>query len=215
MSEKKPVKRKRSYRYRVVCSICQKEIVAEYQDVHAKTKHKGKDVKFTIAVDSKQTKLCFGTGGETVATPKKCKNDCEKNTEDNEAEGNGSDPQTSLTCVTETLSSAENIEGRDAEIAETTESSVESVCHITVASSIHNIDNNEVQVEELPQNDMICSSPTTGCYINGKMLALSKYVRIINSSGTFKSGCLRIVHLFVTPSVFALPLIISRVTCIN
>ena len=44
MSEKKPVKRKRAYRYRVVCSVCQKEIVAEYQNVHAETKQ-GKECK--------------------------------------------------------------------------------------------------------------------------------------------------------------------------
>ncbi len=166
MSEKKTVKRKRAYRYRVVCSVCQKEIVAEYQDVHAKTKHKGKNVKFSVAVDAKQAKLCFATGGETVAImPKRRNIDGDTDRVDNEAEGSENHLQTSLKCVTETVSSAENIEGRDAEI---TESSVSS---ITVAVSVHN---NDVPVRELSQNDLTCSSPATG-YSHGKILSLSKY----------------------------------------
>ncbi|CAB4038348.1 Hypothetical predicted protein, partial [Paramuricea clavata] len=155
MSEQKPVKRKRAYRYRVVCSVCQKEIVAEYQDVHAKTKHKGKKVKFTVAVDAKQAKLCFATAGETVAiTTKRKKSDGDTDRVDNDAEGSENDCQTTLKCVNETVSSAENIEGRDAEL---TESSVSS---ITVAVSVHN--NDVVPVRELSQNDPTYSFPSTG-----------------------------------------------------
>ena len=41
MSNAAPQKRKRAYRHRVKCSECKKEIVAEYQDAHARTKHVG------------------------------------------------------------------------------------------------------------------------------------------------------------------------------
>ena len=49
MSNPVPQKRKRAYRHRVKCSECKKEIVAEYQDAHARTKHVGKKVKFSIS----------------------------------------------------------------------------------------------------------------------------------------------------------------------
>ena len=123
--------------------------------------NKGKNVKFTVAVDAKQAKLCFATSGETVAImPKRRNIDGDTDRVDNEVEGSF---QTSLKCVTETVLSAENIEGRDAEIT--------SVSSITVAASVHN---NDVPVRELSQNDLTCSSPTTG-YSHGKILSLSKY----------------------------------------
>ena len=49
MSNPAPQKRYRVYRHRVTCSECKKDIVAEYQDVHARTRHIGKKVKFTVS----------------------------------------------------------------------------------------------------------------------------------------------------------------------
>ena len=71
MSQQTPLKRRRAYRHRVICSICQKEILSEYQVTHAKTKHKGKKVKFTIPVDATQSKLCFTTNNKTAANSSK------------------------------------------------------------------------------------------------------------------------------------------------
>ena len=49
MSNPAPQKRKRAYRHRFKCSECKKEIVVEYQDARAKTKHIRKKVKFTTS----------------------------------------------------------------------------------------------------------------------------------------------------------------------
>ena len=66
MSQVPPPKHKRAYCHRVICSICQKEILAKHQTVHAKTKHKGKKVKFTVAIDATQSKLCFTAVDKTT-----------------------------------------------------------------------------------------------------------------------------------------------------
>ena len=49
MSNPAPQKPKRAYRHPVKLSECKKEIVAEYQDAHAKTKHMGDKVSFTFS----------------------------------------------------------------------------------------------------------------------------------------------------------------------
>ena len=59
MSNPAPQKRKRAYRHRVTCSECKKDIVAEYQDAHARTKHIGKRVKFTVSRAPNQSQLGF------------------------------------------------------------------------------------------------------------------------------------------------------------
>ena len=55
----------------MICSVCQKEILSEYQVTHAKTKHKGKIVKFTIPVNATESMLCFTTDDKTVANTSK------------------------------------------------------------------------------------------------------------------------------------------------
>ena len=65
--------RKRTYRHRVICSECGKEIVAEYQDAHAKTKHKGKKVKFTVPRAPNQSQLGFTNSDEAITSMPKCR----------------------------------------------------------------------------------------------------------------------------------------------
>ena len=65
-------KRKRAYCHRVKCSECKKQIVAEYQDAHARTKHIDKKVKFTISRAPNQSQLGFTDGDETVTKMVKC-----------------------------------------------------------------------------------------------------------------------------------------------
>lgn len=65
--------RKRAYRHRVICSECGKEIVAEYQDAHAKTRHKGKEVKFTVPRAPNQSQLGFTNSDETITSMPKCR----------------------------------------------------------------------------------------------------------------------------------------------
>ena len=65
--------RKRAYRHRVICSECGKEIVAEYQDAHAKTKHKGKKVKFTVPRAPNQSQLGFTNSDEAITSMPKCR----------------------------------------------------------------------------------------------------------------------------------------------
>lgn len=72
MSNPAPQKRKRAYRHRVKCSECKKEIVAEYQDAHARTKHVGKKVKFSISRAPNQSQLGFTGGDETITNMVKC-----------------------------------------------------------------------------------------------------------------------------------------------
>ena len=72
MSNPAPQKRKRAYRHRVKCSECKKEIVAEYQDAHVRTKHIGKKVKFTISRAPNQSQLGFTGGDETITNMVKC-----------------------------------------------------------------------------------------------------------------------------------------------
>ena len=72
MSNPAPQKRKRVYRHSVKCSECKKEIFAEYQDVHARTKHTGKKVKFTISRAPNQSELRFTGGDETITNTVKC-----------------------------------------------------------------------------------------------------------------------------------------------
>ena len=73
MSNPAPQKRKRAYRHRVKCSECKKkEIVAEYQDAHARTKHIGKKVKFSISRAQNQSQLGFTRGDETITNMVKC-----------------------------------------------------------------------------------------------------------------------------------------------
>ena len=57
--------KKRPYRHRVICEKCQKEINSDNKENHIKTKHNGRDVKFTIAQDKKQCPLCFGLSSST------------------------------------------------------------------------------------------------------------------------------------------------------
>ena len=70
MSNPAPQKRKRAYRHRVKCSECKKEIVAEYQDAHARTKHVGKKVSISRAPN--QSQLGFTGGDETITNMVKC-----------------------------------------------------------------------------------------------------------------------------------------------
>ena len=72
MSNPAPQKRKRAYRHRVTCSECKKDIVAEYQDAHARTKHIGKKVKFTVSRAPNQSQLGFAGGDETITNMLKC-----------------------------------------------------------------------------------------------------------------------------------------------
>ena len=75
MSNPAPQKHKRAYRHRVTCSECKKTsyvIVAEYQDAHARTKHVGKKVKFTVSRAPNQTQLGFTGGDETITNMLKC-----------------------------------------------------------------------------------------------------------------------------------------------
>ena len=65
-------RRKRAYRHRVKCSESKKEIVVEYQDAHAGTKHIGKKVKFTICRTPNQSQLHFTGGDETITNMVKC-----------------------------------------------------------------------------------------------------------------------------------------------
>ena len=59
MSNPAAQKRKRAYRHRVTCSECKKDIVAEYQDAHARTKHIGKKPKFTVSRAPNQSQLGY------------------------------------------------------------------------------------------------------------------------------------------------------------
>ena len=52
---------------RVNCSECKRYIVAEYQDAHARTKHIGKKVKFSLSRAPNQLQLGF-TGGDKAIT---------------------------------------------------------------------------------------------------------------------------------------------------
>ena len=72
MSNPAPPKRKRAYRHRVTCSECKKDIIAEYQDAHARTKHIGKKVKFTVSRAANQSQLVFTGGDETITNMLKC-----------------------------------------------------------------------------------------------------------------------------------------------
>ena len=77
MSNPAPQKRKRAYRHRVTCSECKKDIVAEYQDAHTRTKHIGKRVKFTVSRAPNQSQLGFTGGDETINILKYSKIDAE------------------------------------------------------------------------------------------------------------------------------------------
>ena len=77
MSNPAPQKRKRAYHHRVTCSECKKDIVAEYQDAHARTKHIGKRVKFTVSRAPNQSQLGFTGGDETINMLKYSKIDAE------------------------------------------------------------------------------------------------------------------------------------------
>ena len=50
---------KHPYRHRVSCSECSKNIDSDYKDRHAKSKHPGKNLKFTTIVSPSQTQLNF------------------------------------------------------------------------------------------------------------------------------------------------------------
>ena len=77
MSNPAPQKRKRAYRHRITCSECKKDIVAEYQDARARTKHIGKRVKFTVSRAPNQSQLGFTGGDETINMLKYSKIDAE------------------------------------------------------------------------------------------------------------------------------------------
>ena len=72
MSNPAPQKQKPSYHHRVKCSKCKKEIVAEYQGAHARTRHVGKKVKFIISRAPDQSQLGFTGGDETITNMVKC-----------------------------------------------------------------------------------------------------------------------------------------------
>ena len=77
MSNPAPQKRKGAYRHRVTCSECKKDIVAEYPNAHARTKHIGKRVKFTVSRAPNQSQLGFTSGDETINMLKYSKIDAE------------------------------------------------------------------------------------------------------------------------------------------
>ena len=52
-------KRKRSYRQRVICAECKREVDFDYKDNHAKTVHKGKKVAFVMVRERNQSQLAF------------------------------------------------------------------------------------------------------------------------------------------------------------
>ena len=58
--------RKRSYRHRIRCEKCQKDMNSDYKESHIKNKHNGQYVKFTIIQDQKQSRLCFGLSSSTI-----------------------------------------------------------------------------------------------------------------------------------------------------
>lgn len=66
MSNPVPQKRKRAYRHRATCSECKKDIFSEYQDAHARTKHIGKKLKFTVSRTPNQSQLGFSGGDKTI-----------------------------------------------------------------------------------------------------------------------------------------------------
>lgn len=53
-----PHSRKRTYRQRVTCSECDKELDSDYCNRHAK-QHEGKKVRFLPVLEKSQTRLCF------------------------------------------------------------------------------------------------------------------------------------------------------------
>ena len=61
------VSRKRSYRHRVRCEKCQKELNADNKAYHIKAKHNGQNVKFTTVQDTKQRRLYFELSSPTIS----------------------------------------------------------------------------------------------------------------------------------------------------
>lgn len=59
-------------RHRVNCSECKKDIVAEHQDAHARTKHISKNVKFTFSRAPNQSQLGFTGGDKAITNMLKC-----------------------------------------------------------------------------------------------------------------------------------------------
>ncbi|KAL9983000.1 hypothetical protein ACROYT_G005120 [Oculina patagonica] len=66
MSNPAPQKRKRAYRHRVTCTECKDA------HAHARTKHIGKKVKFTVPRAPNQSQLGFTGGDETITNMLKC-----------------------------------------------------------------------------------------------------------------------------------------------
>ena len=71
MSNPAPPKRKRANCDRVTSSECKKDIFAEYQGAHTRTKHIGKKLKFIVSRAPNQSQLGF-TGGDKTINILKC-----------------------------------------------------------------------------------------------------------------------------------------------
>ena len=63
--------RKRSYRYRVKCEECEKEIDSDYVEAHSQFVHSGRKVKCLPVVESSQLKLSgfFSKSSAAVESP--------------------------------------------------------------------------------------------------------------------------------------------------
>ena len=60
--------RKRSYRRRVTCTECNREIDSDYKDRHIKNQHGGKNVKFLENdLEESQPKLTFSVSQSPIA----------------------------------------------------------------------------------------------------------------------------------------------------
>ncbi|KAK6191009.1 hypothetical protein SNE40_002759 [Patella caerulea] len=107
-------RRKRTYRYRVKCSVCQKEIDSDYKGKH-KVTHSGKTVVFTSvssANDPTQAKLNFG--GPTSPKRSLSVNDCSnQRAADTTTELDDEDDQSSLSDFSNDDLSSESGEEAD------------------------------------------------------------------------------------------------------
>jgi len=61
--------RKRPFRHRVRCEVCQKQLNSDNKESHIKAKHHGKRVKFSIVRDSKQSQLHFKLTSPASSNP--------------------------------------------------------------------------------------------------------------------------------------------------
>ena len=64
-------KRKRKYRSKVKCSICDKVFNSDYKETHADTKHRGRNVELSPVLEGDQTVISFGFGSANTKRTKK------------------------------------------------------------------------------------------------------------------------------------------------